>query len=97
MDGTVSEESSSEEDMAAVSGRMNCFFVPMVESDGRAFERAVRELRGQIMAMAKPQTMQQSHSYRQTERDWFAFSKKMWRFVANAPNFRDYRGDRGQT
>ena len=83
--------------MQAMSERMNCFFIPRVESDVRPFERAVMELRRQIMAMAKPQTMQQSHSYRQTERDWFAFSKKMWRFVANAPNFRDYRGDHGQT
>ena len=95
-DGTVSEE-SSEEDMAALSERMNCFFIPRVESDGRAFDVAVMELKRQIMAMAKPQTMQQSHAYRQTERDWFALTKKVWRFVANAPNFRDYRGDQGQT
>ena len=43
------------------------------------------------MKMAKPQTV--SHSYKQNERDWFAFAKKIWQIISNAPNFIEYRAN----
>ena len=43
------------------------------------------------MSMAKPQSILQAHSYKQTEKDWFLFAKKIWRDINSAPNFMEYR------
>eukprot|EP01083_Nonionella_stella_P047227 126390_1 len=91
-DHTMDSDSAAES-MKEMANRMNCFFLPRVQSNKREFELGCQELRNQIMSMAKPQTISQSHSYKQTERDWFSFAKKIWHQISNAPNFIEYRGN----